>query len=422
MNDTYLPRVADAQLIARLEAVGAVTLEGVKGCGKTSTARQRAGSEVLLDVDASAELAARTDPRLVLTGETPRLLDEWQRVPRVWDAVRRAVDDRRRPGQFILTGSATPQDDVARHSGAGRIAVLRMRTMTLSEQQVTTPSGSVSQLMNGAPQEPDVAHLDLPEYVDRIVVGGWPALLGRSEADAREFLTGYVDAIVEHDVEEVSGARRNPRLVRRFLHSYAQVTAHPASIATIVARVTGDDAGDSASVSGPSRFTAGPYLETLRRMMVVDELPAWDPSVRSSARLTVTEKRLLADPSLAATLLGMSSKRLLADLRTLGFLFESLVAHDVRVYAEAAGASVFHYRERDGRLEVDLVIESADGDWAAIEVKLGDEAVDAAATSLLRLAERVESPPAALVVVTTGRYAYQREDGVRVVPLGCLGP
>lgn len=421
---TYLPRVADGQLSSRLDALGAVVIEGVKGCGKTATAREIAASEVLLDVDVSAAQAVGIDPRLVLEGPVPRLIDEWQRAPRVWDAVRRAVDDRRQVGQFILTGSATPRDEVARHSGAGRISVLRMRTMTLVEQGLVTPTVSTSALLHGSGIEAARSELDFTTYVERIVVGGWPQLVGSSEAAAKLFLAGYLDAIVEHDIDEVSGGNRNPRLVRRFMHAYAQLTAHPASIATILARALdhGEDADVDDAPPGPSRFTAEPYLDALRRMMVVDEIPAWDPSVRSAARLTVTEKRLLADPSLAAALLGCSSQRLISDLRTLGFLFESLVAHDLRVYAEAAGASIHHYRERDGRLEVDLVVESTDGNWAAFEVKLGDDAVDAAAISLLRLADRVARPPSAMVVVTTGSYAYRREDGVYVIPLGCLGP
>lgn len=420
----YRPRVADQQLRTRLDALGAVVIEGVKGCGKTATARELAASEVLLDVDVSAAEAVGIDPRLVLGGPVPRLIDEWQRAPRIWDAVRRAVDDRGEVGQFILTGSATPRDDVPRHSGAGRISVLRMRTMTLAEQGVAAPTISTAQLLKGAVVEPARSDLTFTTYVERIVVGGWPQLLGCSEIVAQRFLAGYLDAIVEHDIDEVSGGRRNPRLVRRFMHAYAQLTAHPATLATIVSRARDHRQDDVAlgRADGPSRFAAEPYLDALRRMMIVDEVPAWDPSVRSAARLTVTEKRLLADPSLAAALLGSSSQRLLSDLRTLGFLFEALVAHDLRVYAEAAGASLYHYRERDGRLEVDLVVEGADGNWAAFEVKLGDDAVGSAAVSLLRLADRVARPPSALVVVTTGAYAYRRDDGVSVIPLGCLGP
>jgi predicted AAA+ superfamily ATPase len=231
------------------------------------------------------------------------------------------------------------------------------------------------------------------------------------------FVRDYLDTIVEHDIDQVSGAHRDPRLVRRFLHAYAQLTAHPAKVATIVARARGES--DS---SAPSRWTVEPYLDALRRMMIVDEVDAWDPALRSRARLTGGEKRHLGDPSLAAALMNCSPDRLLSDLKTFGFLFESLVTRDLRVYAEALGASVYHYREQSGRLEVDLVVEQADGAWAGFEVKLGGDAVDDAATALLRLASRVAIPPTALVVVTAGEYGYRRPDGVWVVPLGCLGP
>ena len=414
----YLPRVADSQLESRLAAMGAVVIEGVKSCGKTATARQFAASEVLLDADPDASRALDIDPQIVLEGVTPRLLDEWQRAPRLWDLVRRAVDDRGELGQFILTGSATPRDDFPRHSGAGRIATLRMRTMTLVEQQVTMPTVSLSGLMKGDVVASTHCGLVFRDYVHHIVVGGWPQLVGAGEAASRVFLDGYIDAIIQHDIDEVSGAARNPRLVRRFLHAYAQLTAHTASLSTIIAR-TRDDAGEPV---GPTRYAAQPYLDALMRMMIVDEIPAWDPSVRSSKRLVSTTKRMLGDPSLAVALLGMSSQRLLSDLQTLGFLFESLVAHDLRVYAEAANASCFHYREHDGRLEVDYVIEDRSGEWIGVEVKLGDSQIDLAAQSLKRLAARVPRAPKALVVVTSGSYGYLREDGVHVVPLGCLGP
>jgi hypothetical protein len=221
---------------------------------------------------------------------------------------------------------------------------------------------------------------------------------------------------VEHDIDEVSGVRRNPRLVRRFLHAYAQLVSQPATVATIIRR-----AQDDREATGPSRDAAVPYLDALRRMMIIDEIPAWDPSVRSSKRLVTTPKRQVCDPSLAAALLQMSSARMLDDLETTGFLFESLVAHDLRIYAEAEGASCFHYREADGRLEVDYILETRDGDWVGVEVKLGEKEIDKAAASLHRLSDRVARKPKALVVVTGTSLAYTRDDGVHVVPLGVIG-
>lgn len=415
----YLPRLADHTIHAQLRAMGAVLIEGVKGCGKTATARQVAASEVLLDSDPNAVKRAELDPRLLLDGPTPRLLDEWQRAPRLWDVVRRAVDDRGLPGQFILTGSATPDDTIPRHSGAGRFGLVRMRTMTLTEKQATTPTVSVADLLAGTPTAPANSSTEVREYLHHIAVGGWPHLVGADEATARTFLDGYLEIIVEHDIDEVSGSLRNPRLVRRFLHAYAQMVSQPATVSAILRRALDDNDPDS---DGPSRYAADPYLDALRRMMIVDEVPAWDPSVRSAKRLITTAKRHLGDPSLAAALLQMSPERMLADLETAGFLFESLVAHDLRVYAEAAGASCFHYRENDGRLEVDYILETRDGDWIGVEVKLGEAQADKAAASLLKLAERVTRKPKALVIITGTTLAYQREDGVHVVPLGCLGP
>lgn len=414
---SYLPRLADDALDARLSAMGAVLIEGVKGCGKTKTARQRAASEVLLDTDPNAIQRAQLDPRLLLDGPTPRLLDEWQRAPRLWDVVRREVDDRGLRGQFVLTGSATPDDSIQRHSGAGRFGMLTMRTMTLTEKQATTPTVSLAHLLEGGIPAPANSAVDVREYLHHILVGGWPGLVGASEDDAATFLDGYVSVIIEHDIDEVSGAQRNPHLVRRFLHAYSQVVAHPATLAAIVRR-----SRDEHDSQGVSRYAAEPYLSALRRMMVVDEIPAWEPSVRSSKRLTATPKRLLADPSLAAALLNMSPSRMLDDLETTGYLFESLVAHDLRVYADAARAATFHYREAEGRLEVDYIIETRDGDWMGVEVKLGQMGIDKAADSLHRLATRVRRPPQALIVITGTSLAYTRDDGVHVIPLGVLGP
>lgn len=418
LSRDYLPRVADDLLGNQLRAMGAVLIEGLKGCGKTETARRRAASEVLLEVDDNAERRALLDPRLILEGETPRLLDEWQRVPRVWDAVRRAVDERRAAGQFILTGSATPDDSVQRHSGAGRFGVVEMRTMTLAEKQACAPTVSVANLLEGVAPEPVNCPIEFREYLHHLVVGGWPALVGADEDAADAFLDGYVDVIIDHDIDEVSGGNRNPRLVRRFLHAYAQMTAHPANLTAILRRAHDDvDEGSDA----PSRYAATDYLDALRRMRIVDEIPAWDPSVRSSKRLASMPKRHLGDVSLAVSLLRMTPARMLADLNTTGYLFESLVVHDLRVYAQAAHASVNHYRELDGRLEVDCILETRDGNWIGVEVRMGQHEVDQAAASLLRLAGRVARPPKALLVVTATSLAYTREDGVHVIPLGCLG-
>lgn len=416
-RSSYLPRIADDILDRQLRAVGAVLIEGVKACGKTQTARQKAASEVLLDADPEAERRAELDPRLLLDGPPPRLLDEWQRVEPLWDAVRRAVDDRGLPGQFILAGSATPADGIQRHSGAGRIGTIRMRTMTLTEKQATSPRVSVTDLLAGHTPEPADSPVTVQEYLSHIAVGGWPVLVGADEDTARDLIDGYLDVIVETDIAEVSGAPREPRLVRQFLHAYAQMVSQTANISTIMRRASQDPHGNP-----PARNTIDVYLNALRRMMIVDEVPAWAPAVRSSKRLTNTSKRQLADPSLAAALPGMSTSRMLDDLETTGFLFESLVAHDLRVYADAARAFIYHYREAEGRLEVDYILETRDGDWIGVEVKLGQAGIERAAASLRALADRVARKPKALVIITATQLAYTREDGVHVLPLGLLGP
>jgi uncharacterized protein len=415
----YRARLVDNKIADRLGSMGAVVIEGPKACGKTLTARQVAASEVLLDVDPAAMATAEVDARLLLRGAAPRLIDEWQRVPQIWDGVRRAVDDRGEPGQFILTGSATPNDDVIRHSGAGRMSILRMRPMSLFEQGISVGQVSLRALRLGEPQEPVRSEVTFAQYVERILIGGWPQLLDRGLRVAASYNEDYVENTIEHDIVEMLGVRRDPQGVRRFLQAYAQVTAHPAQLSTMVRRAQ----GESEPEPGPSRWAAEPYLRALQRLMVIDEVPAWAPAVRSKTRLIGVPKRHLVDPSLAASLLDCDSRRLSEDLTTTGFLFESLATRDIRIYAEALGAKVYHYRERSGDLEADLIVEWTDGQWIGIEVKLGGGQVERAAAALLRLAERrIAKEPQALVVVTATEYGYQRPDGVWVLPLAVLGP
>ncbi|MGF1645744.1 MAG: ATP-binding protein [Kineosporiaceae bacterium] len=414
----YLPRVIDLQLATDLRALGAVVVEGPRASGKTRTAEQHAASVVRLDADPQMLTAARIDPFLVLEGPTPRLIDEWHLVPGVWNAVRRAVDDRGGVGHFILTGSAMPVSDDRRHSGAGRMVVTRMRTMSSHETGASTGRVSLAALFGG---EPARASSDrrVPDYVDDVVRGGWPELVDASPDRVRRFLDGYLDLVIERDVPALGG-RRDPIRLRRFLRAYAELTAHPVSLRSLVARALGTDAHDQATLTW---HTADTYLDIAQRLMIVEDVPMWSTRLRSRATLTELPKRHLSDPALATALMSTDATGLLRDLNTFGFLFESLVTRDLRVYAQASDAAVFHYRERSGHLEVDLVVERRDGAWIGVEVKLTPDAVDAAAASLRRLADtRVEMPPAALVVVTAGPYAYRREDGVDVVPLATLGP
>jgi hypothetical protein len=414
----YLPRVLDSQLTADLQALGAVVIEGPRASGKTRTAQEHAASVVRLDDDPQMLTAARIDPHLVLEGPTPRLIDEWHLVPGVWNAVRRAVDDRGGVGHFILTGSASPVPDDQRHSGAGRMVVTRMRTMSSQESGTSTGRVSLAALFGGEPARGS-SERRVPDYVEDVVRGGWPELVDASPDRARRFLDGYLDLVVERDVPAFGG-RRDPIRLRRFLRAYAELTAHPVSLRSVVARAVGADTQDQATLTW---HTADTYLDIAQRLMIIEDVPMWSTRLRSRATLTELPKRHLCDPALAVALMSTDATGLLQDLKTFGFLFESMVTRDLRVYAQASDAAVFHYRERSGHLEVDLVVERRDGAWIGVEVKLSPDAVDGAAAALRKLADsRVDRPPAALIVVTAGPYAYRREDGVDVVPLGTLGP
>lgn len=415
---SYLPRTVDAELAAQLDAAGAVVIEGPKACGKTETARQIASSEVLLDVDANARQAVAVDPRLVLAGDTPRLIDEWQVEPTIWNHVRREIDDRSEPGQFILTGSAVPADDVTRHTGAGRITRLRMRPMSLFESGGSTGEVSVAELLAGGPAQASDPGLTVAALAREVSVGGWPGLRELPVESALRAVRGYLDEIRRVDIDRVDGARRDPEKVQQLLRSLARHVATHASLTTLAA--------DTGGSEGPlKRDTVSHYLEVLTRLMVVEDQPAWAPHLRSRARLRGAAKRHFVDPSLAVAALVSNPEGLLSDLELLGLLFESLVVRDLRVYAQAADAQVLQYRDSNG-LEVDAIVRSADGRWAAFEVKLGPSQVDQGAANLKRFAALVDTKtgdgPAALAVVTGFGYGYARDDGVSVIPIGALGP
>jgi uncharacterized protein len=405
-------------LAARLSTVGAVVIEGPRACGKTATARQIAASEVLLDVDVNARQAISVDPELVLGGPTPRLIDEWQIEPAIWNHVRRAVDDRFDPGQFILTGSAVPADDVTRHTGAGRIARLRMRPMSLFEAGRSTGHMSLPDLLEGQVDPTADAGLTVVDVAEELALGGWPGLRGRGVPDGQLAVRDYLDEIARLDVGRVDATRRDPNRVSRLLSSIARNLATPAAATTL--------ARDAGGADDPLKDdTVREYLGALERLMVVEDQPAWAPHLRSKYRLRTAPKRHFVDPSLAVAALRATPDRLLRDLRLLGFMFESLVVRDLRVYAQAVDARVLHYRDSGG-LEVDAIVEAGDGRWMAFEVKLGHGQIDDAATSLSRFAERIDTArcgsPALLGVIVASGYGYRREDGVAVIPIGALGP
>ena len=414
----YRPRVVDAELTQRLAATGAVVIEGPKACGKTETARQAAASEVLLDVDENARQAVSVDPALVLEGETPRLLDEWQLEPAIWNHVRRAVDGRAVPGQFILTGSAVPADDVTRHTGAGRITRLRMRPMSLYEADRSTGRISLARLLAAEPTRSPDPQLTVADLAHEVAAGGWPGLRGLEEPAALDAVRGYLDEIRRVDVSRVDGKRRDPNRVGRLLQSLARNVATSVAITTL--------ATDTAEFGEAlNRDTVSDYLDVLGRLMVIEDQPAWGPHLRSRYVLRTAAKRHFVDPSLAVAALRATPERLLQDLNLFGFLFESLAIRDLRVYAQSADAQVLHYHDSDG-LEVDAIVQAAGGPWAAFEIKLGPGQVDAAATSLLKFAKRIDTEkcgePAALGVIVGTGYGYVRDDGITVIPIGAMGP
>lgn len=415
---TYLPRIMDHELATRLASAGAVLIEGCKASGKTETASQATNSRVNIDTDVGIRDVLALDPKLVLEGATPRLIDEWQIAPELWNHIRREVDDRRLPGQFILTGSAVPADDSTRHSGAGRFARLRMRPMSLFESGHSTGAISLRDLLGGAGArsiDPGTTVRDLATW---IISGGWPGLVGAKEADARAMTRDYLDQIRRIDLERVDGVRRDPQKVGALLRSLARNVATEANISTL-----GADAGGSEGAL--SRHTIYQYLDALERVFIVETQPAWAPHLRSATPLRATPKRHLVDPSLAAAALGATSNKLISDFELLGFLFESLVYRELQVYAQPLGGDVFHYRDASG-LEVDAIVETADLGWAAFEVKLSPGSIDAAAASLLRFTDRIDTSrmgkPAMLAVVVGTGYGYMRSDGVAVVPISALGP
>jgi hypothetical protein len=415
----YLPRFADTELLSRLRATGAVLVEGPRGCGKTQTALRAAKSAVRLDRDLAARRVGAVNPALLLEGDRPRLIDEWQLVPDVWNAVRGDVDDHPEDaGRYILAGSAVPSDDETRHTGALRFTRLRMRPMSLAESGHSSGAVSLASLFAGGEASAADPGLDVRDIAERIVIGGWPALMRRDPADAMVATQGYLDETCRVDLGRLDGPRHDPENVARVLRSLARNTATEVSARTI--------ASDVAGAEGPiDNHTVIEYIKALTRLFIVEDLPAWAPTLRSRGVLRAAVTRHFADPSLAAAAMGAEPERLLKDAETLGFLFESLVIRDLRIYGQAIGAKVSHYREAKG-VEADAILEMRDGRWAALEVKLGQGDIDKGASSLLRIADHVDTDrhgmPAFLAVITGWGYAYRRSDGVFAIPVGALAP
>ncbi len=412
----YYNRFADKELARRLENSGAVLISGPKACGKTETALQAAKSVVHLDTDKQAQLAMKVVPEQVINGKCPRLLDEWQEYPEIWNLVRHKVDEQKESGLYILTGSANPDEKTRRHSGAGRFSVMRMRPMSLFESDWSTGEVSLKSIFQKEKIFSNPVKTSIEELAEKILIGGWPGLIGRSLSQAIDFSRDYASLTAEVDISRVSDKRRDPEKVFRLMQSLARNISTETSVATLAKDARG-------STGSFKEETAADYLDALERLMFVEDLPAWNTHIRSSATLRQMPKRHFADPSLACGILKLDCDRLLKDLNYFGFLFESLAIRDLRVYSQTMGGRVRHYRD-SSNLEVDAIVENESGDYIAVEVKLGISMADEAAENLKKFESRIDtekaSGPTALVVVTGNGFAHQREDGVYVVPLAAL--
>ena len=424
----YIPRISDALIAEALETFGAVVVEGPKWCGKTTSAQRHASSELKV-LDPAGQFQnrrfARADPASALVGKRPRLIDEWQEVPMLWDAVRYACDEAGgQPGQFILTGSSVPRPkddrrgdvDAPTHSGAGRIGRVRMSTLTMAETGASSGEVSLSGLMLGKRYSSAPSPASLRTYAELICRGGWPSAVSMTTRQAMLMASSYIEAVASSDMSRIDGVKRDSLKVQRVIASLARCESTLATNKVLLADLGSDALADS---------TLRDYLDALKRIYFTEDIPAWNPALRSPVRIRATAKHHLCDPSLAAAGLGATPESLLSDLKTLGFLFESLAVHDLMAYARGLGAKVCHYHD-DVNLECDAIVAMPDGDWGAFEIKLGSDQEDSAAASLCALERKMvargERPCAVkAVVVGVGAFAYTRPDGVQVIPLDRLG-
>lgn len=422
-QETYKPRVADALLREQLEAAGAVLLQGPKWCGKTTTAEQAAKSVVYMDDPLKKDeymMMVENNPALLLEGENPRLIDEWQLAPQLWDAARFVIDRRKARGLFVFTGSAVPADmSKVSHTGTGRFAWMTMRPMSLWESQESNGSVSLLQLFAKQMKASIAPDMSLEEMAFVLCRGGWPGALGLRKQAALRQAANYVSAICQSDISRVDGVERDPAFTRRLLRCYARHQGGQVSISMIHADLS---AGGKETMS---ENTISSYISALKKIFVVEDMPAWNPNLRSKSAIRTSETRYFVDPSVATAALGIGPKDLMGDLKTFGLLFETMAVRDLRVYAEAIDGEVFHYRDSNG-LECDAVLHLHNGSYGLIEIKLGGETlIEAGAKTLKRLAGKIDTdkmkePSFLMVLTATGSYAYVRKDGVLVVPLSCL--
>ncbi len=420
----YRPRIADRMLSRRLKGVGAVLIQGPKWCGKTTTAEQQARSVVYMDdpeyMDQNIELA-NLSPRKILEGATPRLIDEWQLAPQLWDAARFEVDHRDDVGQFIFTGSAVPADtDKTHHSGTGRFAWLTMRTMSLFESGESSGEVCLKDLFSKSDSEIFGTNpLNIDSIAWLICRGGWPRATTIDKDVALDMAYRYYEAVVNSDISRVDNVRRDAERAKRILRSIARNQCAQVSVNTICADVEDNDS------TSANRITITSYIDALKKIFVLEDSPAWNPNLRSKTAIRSSDTRYFSDPSIGVAALGIGPNDLINDIRTMGLFFESLCVRDLRVYADALEGSVYHYRDSNG-LECDAVLHLRDGRYGLIEIKLGGEKnIEEAAENLKLLASKIDTAktkaPSFLMVLTgTSKYAIRREDGVYVVPVGCL--
>lgn len=419
----YKPRIADEILKDKLEAKGAVIIEGPKWCGKTTTAMQVAGSVLRMDEPSKRDVNIQMSeiaPERLLQGKTPRLIDEWQIAPKLWDAARYEVDTRGEEGQFILTGSAVPVDSKEiTHSGTGRFTWLTMRPMSLYESEESSGEVSLEELFLTPKQIIGINGLNLEKLAFAICRGGWPGAMEMSEKAALSQAMDYYDAVVKSDVNRADGVNKNPERVKRLMKSFARNQG--AQVASTVLR---DDiqANDTDKLN---EDTIASYIKALKKIFVIEDMPAWNPNLRSKTAIRTTDTRYYVDPSIAAAALGVGPKDLLNDLNTMGLLFEAMCVRDLRVYAEYLGGEVLHYRDKSG-LECDTVIHLRNGKYGLAEIKLGGQKLmEEGAVNLKGLADKIDTtkmplPSFMMIVVGIGDFAYRREDGIYIVPIGCL--
>lgn len=420
-KEKYIPRIIDAAVDRYLTTMGAVCIEGPKWCGKTWTSSYHSNSEFLVgnpDNNFQNRALAEMSPALVLEGETPRLIDEWQEVPPLWDAVRYTVDQRGKKGQFILTGSATPKRKGVLHSGAGRIGKLRMRPMSLYESGDSSGKVSLQELCEGKLTPTITGEVDLRTLARLIVRGGWPGNLNTDDADISLLPSEYLDAVIDDDVNRVDETRRDSRKVRLLLRSLARNESTTATNRTLKNDIKEIDDEDI------DVETVATYLDIFNRLFLTDNQPPYAAKLRSSVRVKQAEKRHFCDPSLAGALLKVTPERLIGDLETFGFLFEALCERDLKIYAESFGAALYHYQDYAGN-EIDAVIELSDGSWCGIEIKLGANKIGEAAANLIHIRDEIvkdggKAPSAMIVLCGLSNAAYKRPDGVYVVPLTAL--